>query len=128
MLGKTNYSVNMNMLQGNSAIVDAVKGDAGGIGYVGIGYAKQSTGISVLNLQHNATSTAYSPLNDTAVLKFKYDLSRYLYIYTDGTPTGAEKRWISWILDTNGGQKIAGEMGFIGMPADTVAAMKAQLG
>jgi phosphate transport system substrate-binding protein len=127
VLGKTNYSVNMNMLQGNSAIVDAVKNDAGGIGYVGIGYAKQSTGINVLSLMHNSTSTAYSPLNDTAVLSFKYDLSRYLYIYTDGTPTGAEKRWLSWILDANSGQKIAGEMGFIAMPADTIAAMKAQL-
>jgi phosphate transport system substrate-binding protein len=128
VLGKTNYSVNMNMLQGNSAIVEAVKGDQGGIGYVGIGYAKQATGINVLNLKHNSTSTAYSPLNTSAVLSFKYDLSRYLYIYTDGTPTGAEKRWLSWILDVNSGQKDAGEIGFIAMPADTIAAMKAQLG
>ncbi len=128
VLSKGNYSVNMNMLQGNSAIVEAVKTDQSGIGYVGIGYAKQSSGINVLNLQHNATSEAYSPLNDTAVLSFKYDLSRYLYIYTDGAPTGAEKRWLSWILDANSGQKISADVGFIGMPAETIAAMKAQLG
>jgi phosphate transport system substrate-binding protein len=127
VLSKGNYSVNMNMLQGNSAIVDAVKSDQSGIGYVGIGYAKQATGINVLGLQHNSTSEIYSPLNDTAVLSFKYDLSRYLYIYTDGTPTGAEKRWLSWILDANSGQKVSADVGFIGMPAETIAAMKAQL-
>jgi phosphate transport system substrate-binding protein len=128
VLSKGNYSVNMNMLQGNSAIVEAVKGDASGIGYVGIGYAKESTGINVLNLQHNSTSTAYSPLNDTAVLSFKYDLSRYLFIYTDGAPIGAEKRWLSWILGVNSGQKVSAQIGFISMPAETIAAMKAQLG
>jgi phosphate transport system substrate-binding protein len=128
VLSKGNYSVNMNMLQGNSAIVEAVKTDQSGIGYVGIGYAKESTGINVLNLQRNSTSEAYSPLNDSAVLSFKYDLSRYLYIYTDGAPTGAEKRWLSWILDANKGQKVSAEIGFIGMPAETIAAMKAQLG
>jgi phosphate transport system substrate-binding protein len=127
VLSKGNYSTSMNLLQGNSAIVEAVKNDQGGIGYVGIGYAKQSTGISVLNLKHNTSAAAYSPLNDTAVLSFKYDLSRYLYIYTDGTPTGAEKSWMEWILDVNGGQKVAGQIGFIAMPSETIAAMKAML-
>lgn len=128
VLSKGNYSLNMNMLQGNSAIVEAVRTDQGGIGYVGIGYAKQSTGVNVLDLRHNATAEAYSPLNDTAVLSFKYDLSRYLFIYTDGTPTGAERRWFEWILSTDGGQRVLGEIGFIAMPAETIAAMKAQLG
>ncbi|MCG7843885.1 MAG: phosphate ABC transporter substrate-binding protein, partial [Methanomassiliicoccales archaeon] len=62
VLKKENYSVEMQMLSGNSAITAAVQGDECGIGYVGIGYA-DSPGINVLDLKKNETSTAYSPLD-----------------------------------------------------------------
>ena len=56
VLSKENYTVNMNMLTGNSAIVAAVQGDAGGIGYVGIGYVSSPTGINILDLKTDADS------------------------------------------------------------------------
>jgi phosphate transport system substrate-binding protein len=126
VLLKKDYRTDMNQMTGNSAIVDAVKGDAGGIGYVGIGYAKSATGINILDLKKNETAPAYSPTNETAVLTFKYSLSRYLYVYTNGAPTGAVKTYIAWILDQ--GQTVASQIGYYALPQDVLTQMKAKLG
>ena len=126
MLKKENYSQDMNMLSGNSAIVAAVQGDAGGVGYVGIGYA-ESSGINVLDLKKNSTSTAYSPLDAEAVQSGEYDLARYLYLYTHGEPTEAVKDWLSWILHADLGQKVAEEIGFYALSADIIAEEMAKL-
>jgi len=127
VLEKENYSSSMNMLSGNSAIVSAVQGDEGGIGYVGIGYASAS-GINVLELKKNSTSEAYSPLDAEAVQSGTYDLSRYLYLYTDGTPTDHISRWLSWILNADLGQKVAEEIGFYALSAEVIAEERAKLG
>lgn len=126
VLRNGDYRTDMNQMTGNSAIVNAVEGDIGGIGYVGIGYAESSTGISIVNLKKNETAPAYSPLNDTAVLSFDYPLARYLYVYTDGAPAGALKTYISWILDE--GQTIARQIGYYPLPEEVLAEMRARLG
>ena len=127
VLKKENYSLGMNMLSGNSAIVAAVAGDQGGIGYVGIGYADAS-GINVLDLKKNDTATAYSPLDADAVQSGQYDLSRYLYIYTDGTPTDQMSRWLAWILDADLGQQVAIDVGFYPLSEAVIAEELAKLG
>lgn len=126
VLKKENYSSSMNMLSGNSAIVAAVQGDPGGVGYVGIGYA-ESSGISVLDLKKNDTAPAYSPLDGDAVQSGDYDLSRYLYLYTHGEPSEAVKDWLSWILHADLGQKVAEEIGFYALSAEVIAEEMAKL-
>ncbi|MBI0582504.1 MAG: hypothetical protein JET69_05765, partial [Methanomassiliicoccales archaeon] len=121
-----NYSSSMNMLSGNSAIVAAVQGDQGGVGYVGIGYADAS-GISVLDLKKNDTAPAYSPLDKEAVQSGDYDLSRYLYLYTHGEPSEEVKDWLSWILDADKGQKVAEEIGFYALSPAVIAEEMAKL-
>ncbi len=123
-----NYSVDMQMMTGNAAIVDAVKIDSGGIGYVGIGYVNGVTGIDVLMIKKTSALPAYSPLDATAVLNGSYDIARYLYLYTDGTPEGAIWHWMNWILDANKGQKVAGAIGFYALPSDVLASQRAKLG
>jgi phosphate transport system substrate-binding protein len=125
VLQKKDYRTDMVQQTGNSAIVNAVAGDTGGIGYVGIGYAKENTGISVVELKKNATAPAYSPLNETAVLSFKYSLSRYLFVYTNGAPTGAVKTYITWILDK--GQTVAQQVGYYPLPQDILTQERAKL-
>jgi phosphate transport system substrate-binding protein len=125
VLQKKDYRTDMVQQTGNSAIVNAVAGDTGGIGYVGIGYAKENTGISVVELKKNATAPAYSPLNETAVLSFNYSLSRYLYVYTNGAPTGAVKTYITWILDK--GQTVAQQVGYYPLPQDILTQERAKL-
>ncbi len=126
VLKKENYSSSMNMLSGNSAIVAAVQGDAGGIGYVGIGYA-ESSGISVLDLKSNDTAPAYSPLDGDAVQSGDYELARYLYLYTHGEPSEAVKDWLSWILNADLGQKVAEEIGFYALSTEVIAEELAKL-
>jgi len=91
--------------------------------------------IKILTISANTSSTAYSPLDQNAVLEFAnnsanggYPLSRYLYLYTNGNATGAEWTWINYVLSTSQGQKNASDAGFYALPADIQAAMKAQLG
>ena len=95
VLQNGNYSTSMQMMTGNAAIVDAVMGDDGGVGYVGIGYVKDVTSIDVLLIKKNGTLPAYSPLDSAAVLNGSYDIARYLYLYTDGTPANATLEWMS---------------------------------
>jgi phosphate transport system substrate-binding protein len=127
VLGNQNYSMDMNMLTGNSAIVSAVQGDEGGIGYVGIGYANTS-GIKVLDLRETASDPAYNPLDEDAVLSGDYLLSRYLYVYTDGTPTDQVSRWLSWVLSAEGGQSVVTEIGFYPLPQAVIEQEMAKLG
>jgi phosphate transport system substrate-binding protein len=126
VLKNENYSSDMNMLTGNSAIVAAIQGDDYGIGYVGLGYAGAS-GIDILGLKENENSTVYSPIDETAVISGDYALSRYLYIYSDGTPTGAISDWLAWILSDDG-QAVAEEVGFYALPSSVIAEQVAKLG
>jgi len=127
--GGSEYSAAMKQQTGNQQILSQVEQDAGAIGYVGVGYAKQGgDNINVLDLKKNATSAAYSALDEEAVLNQSYALARYLYLYTAGTPTEAVKEWLSFVLSTDGGQAIASEAGFYALPANVQAEMIAKLG
>jgi phosphate transport system substrate-binding protein len=64
---KGDYSNKMNQMNGNAQILEAVKKDAGGIGYVGIGYVvddagKVVAGISVLDVAKDSRGKPTSPL------------------------------------------------------------------
>ncbi len=61
------YANKMNQMNGNAQILEAVKKDAGGIGYVGIGYVvddsgKVVSGIQVCDVAKDSRSKAFSPL------------------------------------------------------------------
>jgi phosphate transport system substrate-binding protein len=125
---KGNYSSRMVQETGNVQILNDVRNDAGAIGYVGIGYAKEGGAtINIVNLKANDTATAYAPTNKSAVLEGKYSLARYLYLYTAVQPTGEIKKYLSWILGASNGQAIAEEWGFYALPADILAAQRAKL-
>ena len=127
VLQNGNYSASMQMMTGNAAIIDAVSGDAGGIGYVGIGYVMGVSGINIVPIKKTDASVAYSPLDSAAVLNGSYDIARYLYLYTDGTPENATLDWLSWILDAASGQSVAEEIGFYALPPDVLASERAKL-
>ncbi|HEY3420896.1 MAG TPA: substrate-binding domain-containing protein [Methanomassiliicoccales archaeon] len=93
--------------------------------------------IKIVTIKATSSSTAYSPLDQAAVLEYAnnsanggYPISRYLYLYTHGnvtTLTGAEISWLNWILTTSKGQKNASDAGFYSLPSDIQAAMQAKL-
>ena len=106
---KGEYSASMRQMNGNAQIVEGVKADEGGIGYVGVGYAHEE-GIKVLSLSRNGTDF-YSPLDKEAVDAGTYPLARPLFQYTNGKAKGDAKAFIEFELGPDG-QKVVSEQGF----------------
>jgi len=87
----------------NSDVQNAVAGSSNAIGYAGLGYVSSSTPDITLN------GIAATEAN---IIAGTYPISRSLYMYTNGQPTGNVKLYIDYILSTEG-QAIVAEEGFI---------------
>ncbi len=113
------YSQHMNHMNGNAQIIESVKQDASGIGYVGVGYGKDVTGITVVKVAGRPGGEYSSPLNTADVLSGKYPIARPLNQYINGTPSERIKDFINFELSEEG-QKIAEEEGFFRIPGEYV--------
>jgi phosphate transport system substrate-binding protein len=115
VMGNKNYTPKMKQMNGNAQIIEAIKAEKGGIGYVGVGYAlengKVAAGIKVLDVAKDAKSAPVSPLEPANVKSGKYPIARPLYQYVNGTPKGAVRDFILFELSPEG-QKIVEEQGF----------------
>jgi phosphate transport system substrate-binding protein len=106
----------MKRMNGNAQIVESIKTDETGIGYVGVGYVtdekgKAVKGLNILNVAKDKTSQAVSPLIPENVKTGDYPLARPLNQYTNGKPEGAIFDFIKYELSEEG-QDIAVEEGF----------------
>lgn len=123
---KGDYSAKMMGMNGNAQIVEAIRTDKAGIGYVGVSYVKDEKGqevpgLNVVLVKKDANSTAYSPLDTAAVDAGLYPVARELYQYVNGKPTGVIKDWFEFVLSEEG-QKIVEAEGFFRVPAKHVEA------
>jgi len=114
---KGDYSQKMNRMNGNAQIVEAVKQDRSGIGYVGVGYVKEATGLNVLKVASRAGEVYASPLNSADVKSGKYPIARPLNQYINGTPTGALRDFLKFELSYDG-QKVVEDEGFFQIPTE----------
>jgi len=73
---KGDYSQKMNRMNGNAQIVEAIKQDKSGIGYVGVGYVKEATGLNVLKVASRPGEVYASPLISADVKSGKYPIAR----------------------------------------------------
>jgi phosphate transport system substrate-binding protein len=105
----------MNHMNGNAQIVEAVKQDVSGIGYVGVGYIQEATGITVVKVAAKAGGNYASPLNSADVKSGVYPISRPLNQYVNGTPTGQAKDFLAYEL-SSAGQMVVEEEGFFAIP------------
>jgi phosphate transport system substrate-binding protein len=88
----------------NGAIVQAVSKNEYAIGYVGIGYLNESVKALTVN---GVTGSAETTLNGT------FPISRPLYMFTRGWPTGDTLNFINYVLHPEKGQKLVGAAGFV---------------
>jgi phosphate transport system substrate-binding protein len=123
---KGDYSPRMRQMAGNAQIVEGVKKDKSGIGYVGLGYVKDSRGIKVLSIGKVEKENPTAEIKYTSPLIFitplkpgqeepkptDYPLTRALFQYTNGVPTGAVKDFIKFELSDKG-QEIVEKVGFL---------------
>ena len=108
------YSERMKAMNGNAQIVETVKGDPGGIGYVGSGYTVDGKGrvvegIKVLNVAPREGARAISPLKLENIMDGTYPITRPLNQYVDGEPEGAVKAFIRFELSRDGQAIVRGE-------------------
>lgn len=94
---------------GSSDIVALVSNTPCAIGYSGMGYKNDE--VKVLGVAKEKGEPGVEPTLQTA-LAGTYPISRPLYIYTLGEPTGAIQEFIQWILSPEG-QKIVEQKGYV---------------
>jgi len=114
---KADYSAKMNRMNGNAQIVEGVRSDSSGIGYVGVGYVKEARGITVLKVARSAKGDYASPLNADDVKSGEYPIARPLNQYIDGSTKGAIEDFIAFELSQEG-QRIVEQEGFFPIPVD----------
>ena len=119
---KADYSPHMKAMNGNAQIVEAIKKDKDGIGYVAVGYVvdekgKIMPGIKILNIATDAQSEAYSPAKMENVMSKKYPITRPLNQYTNGNPSGKLSDFIKFELSKEG-QEIVRKEGFFPVQKD----------
>ncbi|MDY7229914.1 phosphate ABC transporter substrate-binding protein [Hyalangium rubrum] len=105
LLGGEDYTPNAQTLPGTAAVVNAVSKEKNGIGYGGAAYAK---GIKELKIKAGSEEVTPSAEN---IKSGKYPLSRDLYFYLRGKPTGEVKAFIDFALSPEG-QQIVNKVGY----------------
>lgn len=106
LLGR-DYASSCQTLPGTAAVVNAVARDPNGIGYGGAAYAK---GVKDCAVKKDAASPAVMPSAAT-VKDGTYPISRDLYFYTRTKPSGDTKKFMDWVLSSNG-QGIVTQVGY----------------
>lgn len=91
------------LLASNQAVAQTVAQTEDAIGYVGLGYL--SPRVKVLKID------GVLPSKET-VMDGSYKISRPLFMYTNGEPTGVVKDFIDFVLSPEG-QRIVEEQGFV---------------
>ncbi len=91
------------MQASNQAVVSTIADNTSAIGYAGLGYIKEE----IKALQIDGVNASKE-----TVLSGKYSLSRPLFMYTNGNPTGVVKEYLDFIKSAEG-QKIVEEEGFV---------------
>ena len=104
---KADYATSCQTLPGTAAVVNAVKKDKNGIGYGGAGYA---TGVKLCKVKKDDKSQGYQASAEN-IAKNLYPITRYLYMYLRNRPAGDMKKYIDWILSSEG-QKLVTEVGY----------------
>ncbi|CAN5483031.1 phosphate ABC transporter substrate-binding protein [soil metagenome] len=109
VLKKKAYATTVLQNPATTAIVENVTQDDGAIGYVGLGYVNDK--VKALKIKKDATSPAVEA-TVADVLNGTYPLSRSLFEYMPGEPTGPSKVWLDWVMGKDG-QALVEKLGFV---------------
>ncbi len=107
VLENADYFPTAQTLPGTAAVINAVAKDRRGIGYGGIAYGE---GVKHLRVKKDANSPAVEPSMEN-VLAAKYPISRHLYWYLAGQPTGDVKTLAEWVVSKEG-QEVVEKVGY----------------
>ncbi len=119
-LFKGDYKNNVKEQPGSASVVQGITEDRYGIGYSGVGY--KTSGVKIVPLSKKADNNFVDGSYEN-VLKGKYPLSRFLYIYVNKKPNQALdpllKEFLRFIFSYEG-QSIVIKDGYLPLPAKVV--------
>jgi len=104
---KDEFSDKTLLLTSSQAIVEEVAANPDAIGYLGMGYVSDRTKALMI-----AKNNEYYAPDINNVMRKKYPLSRPLFFYTNGEPTGITKLFVDFALGPKGQQQFA-DAGFV---------------
>jgi phosphate transport system substrate-binding protein len=105
---KTLFSPETLLMPSSEGISTEVRQNVNAIGYDGLGYVTADQ--KMIAVARTAQGPFVLPSAAT-VLDKTYPVSRPLYMYTAGEPTGAVKAYLDWVMGE--GQKLVTELGFV---------------
>ncbi len=105
------FSPDTLLLPSSEGISAEIRQNPNAIGYDGLGYVTPDQ--KTLAIAVSADSPAVKPSIAT-VVDGSYPISRPLFMYTPGPPTGAVKTYLDWIMTA--GQQQVKELGFVPLP------------
>lgn len=97
------YAKTAKLLPSSQAIVDEVKANEAGIGYVGLGYITDDIKVVAIDGVKASVETAKDGT---------YPIARYLYMYSNGEVDGLLKAYLDWVLGPEG-QALVADEGFV---------------
>jgi phosphate transport system substrate-binding protein len=113
---KADYAPSLKQMNGTAQIVEGLKADPAGIGYVGVGYVVQkdgsiTEGIKLVRVKTDENALAYLPDKQENITSGNYPIVRPLFQYVNGKPSGELRNFMLYCLQDEG-QKIVQEAGF----------------
>jgi phosphate transport system substrate-binding protein len=95
------FSRHAKEMNGNAQIIEAIKSDPSGIGYVGAGYVmnarnSQAVNIKVLSIRDGNNGRAYSPLDSNAIFNHAYYFRRHLFQFIRKSSASAAAPFIAF--------------------------------
>jgi len=96
---KAEFAPSALMLSSSQAIADEAAANSSAIGYYGMGYISPKQ--KAIFVAKDAKSEYEEPVINN-VINGKYPISRPLYVYTNGVPEGAVKKFVDFALSKEG--------------------------
>jgi len=125
-LCKGDYKDTVKEQPGSASVVQGITEDIAGIGYSGIGY--KTSGVKAVQLAKRAGQCALPTLEN--VVSGQYPLVRYLYLYVNKQPNKSldplRKEFLFFVLSKEG-QRIVVKDGYLPLPANKVAELRAKI-
>ena len=102
-MSSRDYGQATQKMAGNEQVATEVAGNPNGIGYVGLAFAAKK-GLRKVRVDGNRPHPRF---------RDRYPLTRKLYFYTVGKPTGASARFLNWVDRSPAAQEVIRNVGFI---------------
>ena len=104
VMEKTKVTPRAQLLASNGAVGQAVAKNKYAMGYIGIGYLNDDVKSLTVNGIEGTEETTLSGV---------FPISRALYMFTNGWPTGEVLKFMNFILNPKTGQKYVAESGYV---------------